>query len=118
MRFLTLLALLFAAPAHAATGFAATPCPRSTIGQSWSYPPPITGVSYDSQDQLLYVIWNYRTAQAFSNVPVSIIYLFSNGNNPVTAYNNAIVPQYHQILLSQKDNCPISWEQGGYIWTD
>jgi hypothetical protein len=113
---LTVAALLSTvAPALAQS---ARPCPASTIGQAFQYAGPITAVLYDSQSQLLYVIWNYTIIQALSNVPVSLLQNFANGAaNPVPIYN-AIVTQYPSLLLMEKSNCPILTEGGNYISTN
>jgi hypothetical protein len=44
----------------------------------------------------------------------------SNGSpSPVYIYNTSLIPLYQQLLLTEKDNCPLSWENaGGYIQTN
>ena len=97
---------------------AASPCPKSTIGWALSWSGPITAALYDSQAQLLYIIWYNKIPQAFYPVPITVMQQLSNGANPVPIYNTIIINQYQQILLSQKDNCPLSWEAGGgYLFT-
>jgi hypothetical protein len=102
-------------PANAQAAF---PCPTTTIGWALQWPGPITSIAYDSQDQLLFVIWNNTRAQAFDKVPTGIMVALSYTQNPSAIYYGSLVPAYHQILLSQKDNCPLSFEGGGHIWTD
>ena len=117
---LTLLLALAATASQAqtrtpASGYAPFPCPRSTTGWTLQFPPPLTSVSYDSSTQLLYVVFNYTTAQAFVSVPVSVMQLFTSFQTqpPSTIYNSTVVPNYHQTLLSEKDNCVMQWEFGG-----
>lgn len=104
-----LVALLIGLPSLARAQ-AATPCPTTTIGWALQWPGPITAALYDQQSQLLYIIWNYTIAQAFSNVPTSVMQSLSNQSNPVNIYNYTIIPGYHQLLLTQKDNCPLQIE--------
>ena len=113
-----LLALGFSFLSTACFAQAAFPCPKTTIGWALQWPGPITSASYDSQDQLLYIVWGNTRAQAFTKVPTGIMVALSYTQNPSAIYYGSLVPAYHQILLSQKDNCPMSWEGGSYIWTD
>ncbi len=112
---LILVFLLSSVPAFAQAAF---PCPKTTIGWALQWPGPITSASYDSQDRLLYIVWNNTQAQAFANVPTGIMVALSYTQTPSYIYYGSLVPAYHQILLSQKDNCPLSFEGGHYIWTD
>jgi hypothetical protein len=101
-----------------------SPCPTMTAGWAQSYPGPITAVLYDESSLLLSVIWHNTIATTYSNVPFSVISVFSRSTNPVAVYDSYVVPSYHAILLSEKNNCPIIQENpflpngGGYIWTD
>ena len=124
MRWLLVL-LLTASSAAAqtpASGFGPFQCPHTTIGWSLQWSGPITSASYDSGNQLLFIVFNYKTVQAFSNVPIGLMQSLSQTQQPIAIYNSSIISGYHQILLSEKDNCPLSWEFGGnpygYIWTD
>jgi hypothetical protein len=119
------LALLAALPANAQvppSGRAAFPCPYATIGWALSWTgKTITSASYDSGTQILYLVFNYTRAQAFYPVGVGVMTSLSYTQNPMAIYPT-IVSQYHQLLLTEKDNCPLKWEFGGngygYIWTD
>ena len=125
-RALAALALLFAAPAAAqtpASGYAPFPCPQTTIGWALQWQGPLSSASYDSQSQILFVTFNNGSiVQAFSNVPIGIMQSLSYTKNPSAIYYGSIVPNYHQLLLSEKDHCTMRWEYqgllGGYIWTD
>ena len=110
----TLLALTL--PAGAATPF--EPCPAITAGWSVGYQGPITTVMYDQYSLFMYVVWGYTEAEAFMNVPVSVMQSMSHTSTPVNIYNSVLVPQYHKTMLSEKDNCPIQFETGAYIWVD
>jgi hypothetical protein len=121
---LILALLTFSAPAQAqGTGRAAFPCPQTTIGWALQWPASatITSASYDSDTQLLYIVFNYTIAQAFSNVPIGMITSLSYTQAPLPIYNSSIAPYYHQILLTEKDNCTLQWEFGGqpygYLWS-
>jgi hypothetical protein len=118
---LVILAAPTSAQVQPGSGGYGGPCPHTTGGWSLSWPPPITSASWDSQTGLLYMVFNYKTAQAFSNVPLGIIQALSQTKNPSSIYST-IMRSYHQILLSEKDNCPLRWEYQGlpeaYIWTD
>jgi hypothetical protein len=96
------------------------PCPSITIGWASQGPPPVTSVLYSQQDQVLYVIFNYTQASAFSGVPTSIMQTFSQSNNFYQTYQNLVLPSYHALLLQEKNNCPLFFEPntGKYIWTD
>ena len=125
MRFLIAFLLLTTAASaqvQPGSGGYGGPCPQTTAGWSLSWAPPITSASWDSQTGLLYMVFNYKTAQAFSGVPQGIIQALSQTKTPIYLYNSTIVRSYHQILLSEKDNCPLRWEYQGlpeaYIWTD
>jgi hypothetical protein len=111
-------AVAFLAPRAPCFAQAARPCPSSTIGEAFQYAGPITAVLYDSQSQLLYVIWQYVIVQVFSNVPASFIQTFANGAaNPVPIYNS-IISSYPSLLLMEKSGCPILTEGGNYISTN
>ena len=116
-----LLALLGLLPS-AAFAQAAFPCPKATIGWALTWPGPLTSASYDSGTSILYIVWYGTIPQAFANVPIGIMQALSYTQQPSQIYYSSIVPNYHQILLSEKDNCPLSWEFGGapqgYIWTN
>lgn len=103
-------------------GFNPQTCPHTTGGWSLSWQPPLTSASWDSQTGLLYVVFYGRITQAFSNVPIGVIQALGQTKNPINIYNNAIIPNYHQVLLSEKDHCALRWEYQGlpesYIWTD
>jgi len=106
------LGLLWAGQAAAQAAF---PCPKSTIGWALQWPASasITSASYDSGTKLLYIVFNYTIAQAFNNVPIGIMQSLSYTQNPLAIYNTTLTSAYQQILLTQKDNCPLSWEFGG-----
>ncbi len=118
--------LLMTAAASAQTpgsGYSPFVCPQTTIGWALSWSGPMSSASYDSASQLLFVTFNNGSVvQAFSNVPIGIIQALSYTQNPSAIYYGSIVPNYHQILLTEKDHCTLSWEWGGnsygYIWTD
>ena len=124
MRIISLiLALIWASPALPQAAF---PCPYITFGWALQWPASavITSASYDSGTQLLYLVFNYTNAQAFTNVPIGIIQSLTNTHNPLQMYNSIISTTYHQALLTQKDNCPLHWQtddtpqgQDGYLWT-
>lgn len=111
-------ALVFA-PVAANAGF---PCPQTTIGWALSWPGPLTSAAYDSASGLLFITFYGTRTQAFSNVPLGIMQSLSYTQNPIAIYNSTLIPSYHQILLTEKDHCPLQWEyQGttqGYLWTD
>lgn len=114
MRWIFLLALLL--PAQARAQF--MPCPSTTIGwsQSWTTG-SLTSAAYDSQSQLLFVVFNYKTVSAYSNVPYGVIQGFTSTSNPTAYYNSAVVPRYHALALSEQVDCPLLFEDGRYIWT-
>ena len=125
-RLTTLLAIAtFVAPATAQVlpgyGGFGQPCPLTTGGWSLQWRPPLTSASWDSSTGLLYVSFG-TVVQAFSYVPIGAIQALSASKNPLPIYTNTIVPRFHQILLSEKDHCPLRWEYqgtaGAYIWTD
>jgi len=84
------------------------PCPKMTIGWALQWPASavITSASYDSSTQLLYIVKNYKTVQAFANVPIGIIIGLSYTQNPNAIYNGSILPYFQQVTLNPKDNCP------------
>ena len=95
------------------------PCPGATAGWSYTYQgSPITSVAYDQPSALLYVVWNATNATGFYPVPFSAIQAFGRSKNPVSTYNSSVKSQYNALLFTQKTNCPILQETGGYIWTD
>jgi hypothetical protein len=100
---------------------AATVCPYFTAGwsQQWSNQ-PILFASWDSTTQLLYIVFATGQVSAFSNVPLGVIQSFSNlaTGNPMPYYQSIVQPNYHALLLSAPQNCPIKNESGGYLWTD
>ena len=79
---------------------------------------PITSINYSGDMQLLYVIFNNTNAIAYSGVPISIMQTFSRSRNLYDTWQQAVVPAYHLLLLSETDNCPILNENGAYIWTN
>lgn len=117
LRCLLLALALFAAPSAAhAQAFV---CPFVTVGWSQTWPgQQLSSASYDSQLQLLYVVFNNITAFAFSNVPTSVQIAFANTTNPMQTYELLVANTYHSILLAQQNNCPLMYENGAYIWTD
>lgn len=117
-RLIQVLSLLVGLVAPGTAAAQAIVCPLSTIGWTQTWSPPLTSASYDSGTQLLYVVWNYTTVFAFSNVPLRVINTFSNNPNPVNVYNSYVAHVYHSILLAQSNNCPLLWENGAYLWTD
>lgn len=112
--FAALLLALF--PSAALAQF--VPCPSITIGWAVSGPPPVTSVTYSQQDQVLYVVFNNTQASAFSGVPTSIMQIFSQSKNYYQTYLSYVQPVYHALLLQEKNNCPLLYENGAYIWTD
>ena len=72
---------------------------------------------YDQNTQLLYVIFGNTVASAYSNVPISIMQTFSTSTNVMNTYNTYVVPRYHSLLLAEKNNCPLLFETGAYIWS-
>lgn len=104
---LLLAVFAFAAPVRAAPP--ARPCPYMSIGWSQQYPPgkTITSVSYASDYQVLFVIFNSTVASAFSNVPLSVMQAFSQTQNPLSVYNSSVVRAYHPMLLADQTNCPL-----------
>jgi KTSC domain len=112
---IALALFLLNAPARAAAPF--QPCPTFQAGWTMTYAPPITAVQYDELSGLLYVIFNYATASAYSGVPISVIQAFSPGANPTQVYNNLVVPSYHALLLQQQTNCPLLNDNGNYLWS-
>ena len=36
--------------------------------------------------------------------------------NPVQVYDTLVVPSYHPLLLTEKDNCPLLFERRAYFW--
>lgn len=118
MRLLAFLFVALVTGGGHANAQAFVPCPQFTIGWSKQYAgSPITSVMYDSQSQLLYVIWNNTIPSAFSNVPTTVMTGLSSARDPVVYYNSAIYPVYHSLLLAQTNNCPMLFETGAYIWT-
>lgn len=116
-RWFCALALLLASLSAAVAQ--AFPCPQISFGwaQTW-YGQPIASASYDSVSQLLYVIFTTQQVSAFSNVPFSAWQTFSQAGSPIGFYNCCIQPSYHALLLQNKNNCPLLYETGAYIWTD
>ena len=113
MRFLATLLLLLASPAAAAPF---EPCPSITVGWALQYPPPITAVLYGQNGEVLYIVWNYTAVSAYPNVPLSVMQAFSSSKNPVQVYDTLVVPSYHPLLLTEKDNCPLLFERRAYFW--
>lgn len=105
--FASMISATFAAPP-------ATPCPYTTIGWAMQYPPSatITSVSYATDQQILYVVFNSTTVSAFSNVPIGIMQAFSATTNPLTIYNGSVVHAFHPIMLSTPSNCPLLNDDG------
>jgi hypothetical protein len=93
------------------------PCPYFTSGWAVQGPPPITSIGYDQDTQLLYVIFNYSQGTAYSNVPISIIQTLSRSSSLYATWRVAVQNVYHPLLLSETYNCPITQENGAYIWT-
>ena len=115
--------LAFAQSTVPPQGFALFPCPQTTIGWALQWPASavITSASYDSGTQILYIVFNYTNAQAFTNVPIGIIQSLSHTQNPLAIYNGSIGNTYHQALLTEKDNCVFYFEANTqpthYFWT-
>lgn len=108
-----LLALsMLAAPAAAQV----SPCPSFTAGWAVSGTGPITSVAYDQQTQILSVIWYNTQATQYYPVPISVIYAFTNSRNLLATFNTLVAPRYGAILLQDKTNCPVTQENGAYIW--
>jgi hypothetical protein len=100
---LAILLLLTAFPAAAQTFV----CPRVTIGWAKQWPTSqITSASYDSGAKVIYIVQAHTIPEAYAQVPTSIITQFSNTQNPYQVYLQ-LRSQYPQILLTQKDNCPV-----------
>lgn len=98
----------------------ARPCPASSAGWTISYPAPspITSVQYDQTYSYLSVIWHSSLPSVFVGVPLNVMQNFAlPGINPVTVYNNSVFPYYHSLLLSQKNYCPLLFQDGSYIWS-
>jgi len=118
-RFVALL--LLAAPVAAAPP--AQPCPSIDYGWTVQYPnglvasSPITSVGYDQAAQMLYVAFG-PTMTVFAGVPLGVMQSFQNTRDPLALYNTMVVPNYHALLLLQTNNCPLTTENGSYLWAD
>jgi hypothetical protein len=116
------LALLFLLAASPALATAPSPCPNTTSGFTVTWPGQITSASYDPTTQLLYLTFYNTIPQAFSNVPMSVLTAMQRTSQPYSFYLTQIVPAYHQMLLSERDYCPLLFENpygpAGYIWSD
>jgi hypothetical protein len=120
MRWLALFALL-ASPAGAVPP--AQPCPSISAGWTVQYPnslvasSPITSVGYDQTDEMLFVAFG-SVMTTFVNVPLGVMQGFQNTRDPLMLYNTIVVPGYHALFLFETNNCPMAFENGGYLWTD
>ena len=113
---LIVFSFLFAAPALAQS---AAPCPTFQAGWGKQWPAPgITAVTYDETSLLMYIIWNYTFASAYSQVPLSIMQTFSSSKNPSQTYNTLVANRFSSLLLQEKNNCPILVENGRFISTN
>jgi hypothetical protein len=66
----------------------------------------------------LSVVFNATVASVFVGVPLGVMQAFSRTNNPMMLYNSMVFPSYHALLLSEKYNCPLLFENGVLIWAD
>jgi hypothetical protein len=122
MRRLALLLALFASTPAAAVP-PAEPCPSIDAGWTIQFPnqivsfSTITSVGYDQAAQMLDVAFG-PVMTTFAGVPLGVMQGFQNTHDPLVLYNMIVVPSYHALFLTEKSNCPMALESGGYLWTD
>jgi hypothetical protein len=97
----------------------AQPCPSISAGWTIPFSGPITSVGYDQTAQMLDVAFG-PVMTTFVNVPLGVMQGFQNTSNAnaLVYYNSIVVPSYHALFLFQQNNCPMTLESGGYLWTD
>lgn len=83
-----------------------------SAGWSQQYPATatITSVTYSADYMTLFVVFDYATISAYSNVPVSVQQAFAQTNNPLQVYNSLVKNTYHAIFLFETTNCPLILE--------
>ena len=103
--------LALAAPAHAT-------CPHMTDGWAQTWSGPIQSASYDRYAQVLYLVSATQTVAAFSGVPFGVMQSLTRAQNPYQFYATRILNTYHQVLITEKENCPVLTEDGLYVWVN
>ena len=111
---LAALLTLLAAPAQAAY-----PCPYLTFGWTTQWPTgTLQSAAYDQEAQVLYVVSFTQVVAAHSNVPLGVFQSFTRASNPYQFYVGSIASTYHQMMIFEKDNCPVLLESGQYLWIE
>ena len=114
-----LRAFAFLLLSGAAANAQSFPCPHISFGwaKNWPTGSPITSASYDTAAKTLYFTFAYTIPEAYALVPTTIMQTLSNTNSPYQIYV-AVQSQYNQILLTQKQNCPVLQQNGQYVYTN
>ena len=95
------------------------PCPQMSFGWTTQWQGgTLQSAAYDQAAKVLYVASFTQVVAAFSGVPLSTFQSFTRARNPYQFYTTSIVPAYHQLLVYEKDNCPVLLENGLYLWID
>lgn len=92
------------------------PCPAIWL---WPQVRPdyYTPTFYDPASQILYLAVSYARSLAYQPVPQSVVTQIETVQNPQSIY--ASLPKdYHEVMLSNPDNCPLRAQSGAYLWSD
>ena len=109
---LAALFVILAAPAQAAS-----PCPYLTFGWTTQWQTgTLQSAAYDQEAQVLYVVSFTQIVAAHSGVPLGVFQSFTRASNPYQFYTGSIASTYPQMMIFEKDNCPVLLESGQYLW--
>jgi hypothetical protein len=92
------------------------PCPAIYLWPQVRYDYSVPNF-YDQADMVLYLAPLYARSTAYMPVPYSVVQQIQAAQNPNPIF--ASIPKtYHELMLSNPDNCPLRSQAGGYMWSD